>query len=181
MLNIINDIISISTLEAGFIKANPSEVDINEQLDYIYNFFRPQIEEKGVRFIVNNSLSKGDSMIYTDREKLYAILTNLTRNAVKFTSSGFIEVGCNKKEDCIEFYVKDTGIGILPEQKEVIFERFRQGNDSLTSGYEGAGLGLAISKAYTELLGGMIWVESVLGKGSTFFFTIPDHHAECQN
>jgi len=179
MLNIINDIISISTLEAGFIKANPSEVDINEQLDYIYNFFRPQIEEKGVRFIVNNSLSKGDSTICTDREKLYAILTNLTRNAVKFTSSGFIEVGCNKKEDCIEFYVKDTGIGILPEQKEVIFERFRQGNDSLTSGYEGAGLGLAISKAYTELLGGRIWVESEPGKGSTFFFTVPDH-TQCQ-
>ena len=178
MLNIINDLICISTLEAGFIRANISKVDVNEQLDFIYNFFRPQIEEKGLKLRIINNLKKDESWIMTDREKLYAILTNLTRNAVKFTNSGYIEVGCSKIENYLEFFVRDSGIGIPEEKREIIFERFIQGNDSLTSRYEGAGLGLAISKAYTELLGGTIRVESEEGKGSTFYFTVFNNPAE---
>jgi CheY-like chemotaxis protein len=118
-------------------------------------------------------LSANDVIIKTDKEKLYAILTNLVKNAIKFTEEGSIEFGYAKKGKFIEFFVKDTGVGISQEQKKLIFERFRQGSESLSRNYEGAGLGLSISKAYVELLGGNIWVESITGKGSTFYFTIP--------
>ncbi|MBE0423221.1 MAG: hypothetical protein IBX66_04715 [Lutibacter sp.] len=90
------------------------------------------------------------------------------KNAIKFTIFGSIEFGCEKNGNFLKFYVKDTGIGIPQEQKTLIFERFRQGSESLNRNYEGAGLGLLISKAYVELLGGKIWVESETGKGSAF-------------
>ena len=109
---------------------------------------------------------------------MYVILSNLIKNAIKFTAKGSIEVGCSAnvtqtftKE--LMFYVKDTGVGIPQGNMNVIFERFRQGNESNSRGYEGSGLGLSISKAYIEMLGGRIWVESEVKKGSTFFFTIP--------
>ncbi len=173
MLNIINDIISTSTLESGLVKAHLSEVDVNELLNFIYEFFKPQAEEKGLKLILGKALSENDAKAYTDKEKLYAILTNLTKNAIKFTSLGFIEIGCHKESAGLEFFVKDTGIGIIPEHKDMIFERFRQGSESITRNYEGAGLGLSISKAYVELLDGRMWVESEPGKGSEFHFTIP--------
>ena len=101
------------------------------------------------------------------------MLTNLVKNAIKFSKTGSIELGYKKKDKNLEFFVKDTGVGIPQEQKEIIFERFRQGSESTNRNYEGAGLGLAISKAYIEMLGGKIWFKSKVGQGSTFFFTIP--------
>ena len=95
------------------------------------------------------------------------------KNAVKFTKEGSINFGYEKKGDFLEFFVKDTGKGILEEHQRIIFERFRQTEDGFSRGYEGSGLGLSISKAYVEMLGGKIWVESGLEKGSTFYFTIP--------
>ena len=86
---------------------------------------------------------------------------------------GSIEFGYEKKGEYLEFFVKDTGIGIPENQKEIIFERFRQGSESYNRGYEGSGLGLSICKSYVEMLGGKIWVESEEGKGSIFYFTIP--------
>jgi CheY-like chemotaxis protein len=94
-------------------------------------------------------------------------------NALKFTKTGAIDFGYQRKEKMIEFYVKDTGIGIAPENQEIIFERFRQVDMADARNYEGAGLGLAISKAFVEKLGGKIWVQSELEKGATFFFNIP--------
>ena len=173
MLNIINDIISISKIESGILEVNISETNINDQIDYILNFFLSETENKGILLFSKNSLSANDVIIKTDKEKLYAILTNLVKNAIKFTKEGSIEFGYAKKGKFIEFFVKDTGVGISQEQKKLIFERFRQGSESLSRNYEGAGLGLSISKAYVELLGGNIWVESITGKGSTFYFTIP--------
>ncbi|MDD3723631.1 MAG: ATP-binding protein, partial [Lutibacter sp.] len=180
MLNIINDIVSISKIESGILEANISESDINEQMAYINSFFKAETEKKGILLSLNNSLLKKDSIIKTDKEKLYAILTNLVKNAIKFTHEGSVEFGCNKKGKFIEFYVKDSGVGIREEQIKLIFERFRQGSESLSRNYEGAGLGLSISKAYVALLGGKIWVKSeeenlLAGKagGSTFYFTIP--------
>jgi hypothetical protein len=105
-------------------------------------------------------------------------MTNLIKNAIKFTYEGSIEFGYEKKGDFLEFFVKDTGIGIADKNKDIIFERFRQGTESLTRNYEGAGLGLSISKAYVELLGGKIWFESRCGTmpgkhGTDFYFTLP--------
>ena len=180
MLNIINDIVSVSKIESGILDVNISESNINEQLEYVHNFFKAETMKKGIFLSFNNSLLEKDFIIRTDKEKLYAILTNLVKNAVKFTNEGSIEFGCVKKGEFLEFYVKDSGVGISQEQKKLIFKRFRQGSESLNRNYEGAGLGLSISKAYVKLLGGKIWVESVeenllAGKtgGSTFYFTIP--------
>jgi PAS domain S-box-containing protein len=173
MLNIINDIVNISKIESGQMEISVSETNVNEQIEYIYTFFKPEVERKGMQLLVKTALSLKESVIQTDREKLYAILTNLVGNAIKFTQTGSIEIGCEKKGKYIEFFVKDTGEGIHPELKKIVFERFRQGTD-LTNRYnEGSGLGLSISKAYIEMLGGKIWVESELGKGSIFYFTIP--------
>ena len=111
--------------------------------------------------------------ISTDREKLYAILTNLLKNAIKFTSNGKIEYGYATKENNVEFFVKDTGMGIDKERHKAIFERFVQADLTISKPYEGAGLGLAITKAYVEMLGGDIWLTSNPGEGASFYFTIP--------
>lgn len=179
MLNIINDIIDISKIESGLITVSLSKTNINDQLDYIYNFFKPEVEKKGVQILIKKTLESEQASITTDTEKIYAVLINLVKNAIKFTSNGTIEVGYNlktigdKNSEFLEFYVKDSGIGIPKEQLEVIFERFRQVTETVTRNYEGAGLGLSISKAFVEILGGTIWVESEKDSGSTFYFTIP--------
>ncbi len=173
MLNIINDIVDISKIEAGLMKIDLVETDLNDQMEYTYSFFKPELEAKGIRFIFTNYLPVSDTLIYTDREKTYAILTNLVKNAIKYTEKGTIEFGCFRKGGFIEFYVKDTGIGIPKDRQEAIFERFIQADIADKMARQGAGLGLSISKAYVEMLGGKIWVESEEGKGTAFYFTIP--------
>ncbi len=173
MLNIINDIVSISKIECGQMETFTSETNVNLQIEYICSFFKPEVEKKGMQIFFHQSLPEKDAIIITDSEKLYAILTNLVKNAIKFSHNGFIEIGCIKKNNFLEFFVKDTGEGIQHDLKAIIFERFRQGSELINRNYEGAGLGLSISKAYVEMLGGEIWVESEYGKGSDFYFTIP--------
>lgn len=187
MLNIINDIIDISKIESGLMLVSLSETNINTQIDYIYNFFKPEIEQKGIKISMQKGLPMDKSVVQTDTEKLYAILTNLVKNAIKFTPTGSIEFGYTVKvikktnsvendkseEKELEFFVKDTGIGISKNQSAIIFERFRQTSEFMTRNYEGAGLGLSISKAYVEMLGGKIRVKSKKNMGSTFYFTIP--------
>jgi hypothetical protein len=172
MLNIINDIISISKIESGLTEINISESNINEQVEYIYNFFKPEVEGKGIQFSYKNSLPLSEAIIKTDREKLFAILTNLVKNAIKYCDKGSIELGCNKKGEFLEFYIKDSGIGINSDRQEAIFERFIQADIIDKDARQGAGLGLSISKAYVGMLGGELWVESKKGLGSTFYFTI---------
>ncbi|HKI88682.1 MAG TPA: ATP-binding protein, partial [Draconibacterium sp.] len=173
MLNIINDIIYISRIESGHVDISISETNINKQVEYIFNFFKPEANGKKLNLTFKNALPSDEAIIKTDSEKVYAVLSNLVKNALKFTNAGSIELGYEIKDKFLEFFVKDTGSGIPQEQKEFIFERFRQGSETLTRNYEGAGLGLAISKAYVELLGGKIWIESNKEQGSTFRFTIP--------
>ena len=192
MLNIINDIIDIAKIESGQMGISIAESNINEQIEYIYTFFKPEAEAKSIHLFFNNSLPAKESLIKTDREKIYAILTNLVKNAIKYTKKGSIEFGytivetqhaassdmnpsasMNTPEKFLQFFVKDTGIGIPKNRQEAIFERFIQADIDDKAAYEGAGLGLSISKAYVEMLGGKIWVESEFGNGSTFYFTIP--------
>ncbi|MEI6050382.1 MAG: PAS domain S-box protein, partial [Bacteroidota bacterium] len=192
MLNIINDIVSISKIESGVMEVKIEESNINEQIEYIYTFFKPEVEGKGMRLFFKNTLPTIEAIINTDREKLYAILTNLVKNAIQYTDKGTIEFGYNLRRDkasgrdkaclvstpVIEFYVKDTGIGIPKDRQEAIFERFIQGDTADRMARQGAGLGLSITKSYIEMLGGEIWVESDPegksgGKGSIFYFTLP--------
>lgn len=173
MLNIINDIVDISKIESGLMELSLSTSNINEQIQYIHNFFKAEAEAKGIRIVANLSLEDSEATLITDREKVYAILTNLVKNAIKYTTKGEIELGCIRKGNFLEFYVKDTGIGIPKARYQAIFERFVQADIENRMAYQGAGLGLAISKAYVEMLGGEIWVESEQEKGSIFYFTIP--------
>jgi PAS domain S-box-containing protein len=165
MLNTVNNIVDISKIESGLIGVDFKETNIDEKIEFTYKFFKPEAEYKGLQFFFKNNLLSKETIIKTDNEKVYGILTNLIRNAIKFTYEGSIEFGYEKKGEYLEFFVKDTGIGIPENQKELIFERFRQGSESYNRNYEGSGLGLSISKSYVEMLGGSIWVESEEGKG----------------
>lgn len=175
MLNIINDLIDISKIEAGQAKVIFSTCEIYEQCEFIYSFFKPEVEKKGIQLNLQGNIHLKEAVINTDCEKLYAILTNLIKNAIKYTDKGKIEFGYYTKSDPMEllFFVKDTGIGISKDNIESIFDRFIQVESDHKRTYQGAGLGLSIAKGYIEMLGGKIWVESELGKGSTFYFTIP--------
>ncbi|GGK57304.1 MULTISPECIES: PAS domain S-box protein [Flavobacteriaceae] len=173
LLNIINDIVDISKIEAGLMKLDMKKSNINEQLEYIYTFFKPEVETKGMQLFLKKTLPPKEATIKTDREKLFAIFTNLVKNAIKFSNEGSIEICYEKNGDYLEFYIKDTGIGIPKERQEAIFERFIQADIDDKMARQGAGLGLSITKAYVEMLGGKIWVESEEGIGSTFYFTLP--------
>ena len=177
LLNTINNIVDISKIESGLIEVGIKESNINEQIEYIYTFFKPEVKGKGLQLTCKNSLPSNESVIKTDPEKVYAILTNLVKNAIKFTNKGSIEFGYDTVPTenylSVRFFVKDTGIGIPKDKQEIIFERFMQADVFDKQAFQGAGLGLSISKAYVEMLGGRIWVESEVGKGSVFYFTIP--------
>jgi signal transduction histidine kinase/ActR/RegA family two-component response regulator len=186
MLNIINDIVDISKIESGLMEVDIKKSNINEQIENIHIFFKPEVERKGMKIFFQNGLPAKEAIIKTDREKIYAILTNLVKNAIKFSDKGAIEFGYNLKMNVstdskgspietaeLEFFVKDTGIGIPKDRQEAIFHRFVQADIADKRASQGAGLGLSITKAYVEMIGGKLWLKSEEGKGSTFYFTIP--------
>lgn len=184
MLNIINDLIDISKIEAGQIKVNISRCYVNEVLEYLREFFTPEIVQKKMQIFCHYHLPEKYAVIQSDREKIIAILTNLIKNAIKYSESGTIdfgyrlktisgEKGSTNRRNVLEFFVKDTGIGIPPDKLKVIFERFMQVDNSDTRDFQGAGLGLAISRAYVEMLGGKIWAANNKNGGATFHFTVP--------
>jgi CheY-like chemotaxis protein/anti-sigma regulatory factor (Ser/Thr protein kinase) len=181
MQNTINDLIDISRIEAGESKVAKSTFKVNEQLEYLHTFFKPEAERKNIELILHLAKSGKEKEIYTDKEKWNAVLINLIKNAIKYTNKGTIEFGYKLLNSKFEFYVKDTGIGIEKSRLEAIFERFVQEDLTVTKPYEGAGLGLAISKGFAELLGGEIRVESEKGKGSTFYFILDDAIAKEKN
>lgn len=184
MLNIINDIVDISKIESGQMQLDIKDTNINEQIDDLFMFFKPEVELKGMQLLMANSLPTNQSILKTDPEKVYAILSNLIKNAIKYSKKGTIVFGYTLVEtqhaaslphatSLLQFFVKDHGIGIPKGRQEAIFERFIQADIADRNAYQGAGLGLAISKSYVEMLGGEIWVESEEGKGSSFYFTLP--------
>ncbi|MBE0650982.1 MAG: PAS domain S-box protein [Bacteroidales bacterium] len=173
LLKTVNELIEIANIETGQTKIIMSAINLNEEIESVYRFFKPEIEEKGIKFSCNIPLSNEQAMIISDAGKLNFILNNLVNNAIKYSRYGKIEFGYEKKGSDLEFFVKDDGVGIREEQKKIIFERFRQGDETITKEFQGIGLGLTISKAFVEMLGGKIWLESEENKGSIFYFTIP--------
>lgn len=176
LLNIINDLIEISRIESGHIEIRFEEVNLNNILDDLFVFFSnsAKIKELPVEIILSKARHNDSSFIVSDFSRLKQILINLLNNALKFTKEGKIEFGYVEVENNqTKFFVRDTGIGIPDKSKDYIFERFRQADDTSTREYGGAGLGLTISKGLVEIMGGKIWFESVHGKGTTFFFTLP--------
>lgn len=173
MLTTINNLINISKIESGEIEINKAKFNINNELHYLYRFFRPETEKKNIRLYLSELIPEHKSEIVSDQEKFISIVTNLIKNAIKYTDSGEIKIQCSLQNHYLLFAIKDTGIGISDEMLPKIFDRFTQAEVEATKASEGSGLGLTISKAYVEKLGGKIWVESKLNLGSQFYFTIP--------
>ena len=175
MMNIIEDLVNISSIESGQMQVSKEKTNVNEVLEYLHQSFELKIEQRNVKLRMHVKSSAQPLYINTDKEKLHIIINNLLKNAFRFTEQGTIDFGyhLDNEKNNIEFYVKDTGRGIAPEQQQAIFKRFVQVDTSLSRDHEGAGLGLSIAKAYVEILGGKIWVESEKEKGSVFYFTIP--------
>ena len=173
LLKVIEDILEISALETKQVVRNESEFCLNSLLQGLLIKFNTQSHEKNISLNLENQLSDDSSMILTDEIKLNKVLANILENAFKFTNEGSIEFGYKIIKNTIELYVKDTGIGIRPENLEKIFERFSQENKELSRSADGIGLGLSIAKENALLIGGNITVESEKDKGTTFFVTIP--------
>lgn len=177
LVAIINDVLSIASLETKQERLAIEKVNINVVLTDLYAIFKPHADAKGIALEVHTQLSKEQAEIYTDKTKVTQILTNFLSNALKFTHEGHISFGYQLKDEekkpVLEFFIEDTGIGIDNENTEKIFERFRQADLSISYKYGGTGLGLSISRGLVELLGGSIRINSEPGKGSTFYFTLP--------
>lgn len=177
LLDSINDLINMSRIEAGLIDIVEKDEDLNEITNDLYQFFIPEAKEKGLKLSFTSKLPEMQKLVKTDREKYISIITNLIKNAVKYSFEGSVTFGLRKipdgKEPMIEFFITDTGIGIPADQLDKVFNRFTKIDHPKTQAIEGSGLGLSITKSYVELLGGNIFVESEENKGSTFRFTLP--------
>ncbi len=173
MLNIINDLVDISKIESGHTEIHVKEVDVCKVLSDLHAFFLPEYIKKDISLEYMVPEDCENIIIHADGNRLIQILSNLIKNALKFTREGRVVFGFTAKEDAIEFFVKDTGIGIPPALAGKVFERFRKIDFDAEEAYEGAGLGLSISKAFVEAHGGKIWLESAENEGSSFYFTIP--------
>jgi len=177
MLNIIADIVDISKIESGQMKVSISETNINAQIKNIHSLFLPESQNKGIELNYTSMLSDEESIIMSDRAKIFSILVHLVKNAFKYTAKGSVGFGYSLKmgseTKLLEFYVTDSGIGIPQNRQQAIFDRFVQADIADSKAYQGAGLGLSISKAYAEMLGGKISVQSEVGVGSTFYLTLP--------
>ena len=180
LMSIINDIVDISLIEVDQVSLLIEPVNINQLLIKLYTLYEKLVDGKKVSLhcICHNP----DKLVQikTDGKRINQVFSHLLNNAIKFTKEGKIEFGYKVKKTHVKFYVKDSGIGLAPENHSLIFQRFRQVDSSFTREYDGNGLGLSISKALVEKLGGTIKVVSELGCGSTFIFTIP-HVPEVDN
>jgi PAS domain S-box-containing protein len=173
LLSIINDIVDIANIESGQVKINIKEMNLNLSLRNLDEQFSYKEKSDVISINLHTGLNDDKAMIMTDSTKLIQILSNLINNATKFTKEGRIDFGYKLKDGFLEFFVKDTGIGIPPEHHGKIFERFFQVDNMMSRKFGGTGLGLSICKAYVELLGGSIWLISRPGEGTEFRFTLP--------
>lgn len=173
LLGIINDILDISKIQAGELKIKLKPMLINKFLMDIMKEYSMKFQFKEVEFRFISPDTTNEVSVLCDPERLLQVFNNLLSNAVKFTAKGYIQISYQLKAGYVQFQIKDTGIGIAPENHAAIFDRFRQVENASTRKYGGNGLGLAISRKLIELMGGQIWVESFQGEGSSFYFTLP--------
>jgi PAS domain S-box-containing protein len=173
LLAIISDIVDISNIETNQVKLTYSEFNVNQVVKDLYEQFKLVADQQKLLLHYETRLADDRALIETDKTKLVQIISNLLNNSFKFTRQGTVQFGYNVKNSVLEFYVRDTGIGVPADKQSKIFDRFYQIESDSSRQYSGAGLGLSISKAYVEILGGQIWLESKPGIGTEFFFTIP--------
>jgi CheY-like chemotaxis protein len=175
LLDLLNDIIDLSKIEANNLKINYSECNLNKMLNELYSLFESELHnlEKDIELKLVKELDDENFRIYSDENRIRQVLYNLLNNALKFTAKGTVKFGYYIELPNIVFYVSDTGIGLNETEKKIIFERFRQVDEYATRKFGGSGIGLSISKGIVENLKGKIWVDSEKNQGSTFYFTIP--------
>ncbi len=178
LTSLINDVLDIAKMEAGKVDWQMQPIDPSELLDWATNSTAGLFETNGLQLI--SEIEPGLPQIIGDRNRLLQVLINLISNAVKFTESGSVICRVQQKNDGVCISVIDTGMGIALEDQPKVFEKFRQVGDTLTDKPKGTGLGLPICKQIIDHHGGEIWVESELGKGSTFSFLIPIHISDCK-
>ncbi|MFO7656191.1 MAG: HAMP domain-containing sensor histidine kinase [Bacteroidales bacterium] len=176
LLSVINDLIEISKIESGQLTFCPESFDINYFLNRLYIRYKKTAESKNLKLFCLPDRPNSIILLKSDKNRIETVLCHLLNNAIKFTGKGHIRFGYHIKDKFIEFYVEDTGIGIAAENLELIFKPFGQLENIYTREYSGNGLGLSISKALIEKMGGAVSVESIHGKGSTFSFTVPHHN-----
>lgn len=176
LMALIDEIIDLSKIDAGILKLKNNDILVNELLQELRAFYeleKIKRNKNNLDIRLNIPDNSKDIILHVDIPRFNQIINNLVINAIKFTSEGYIEIGYQLQNRHILFYVKDTGIGIPTNKQSLIFDRFRQVDESHTREYQGSGLGLSIAKAIVEKMKGQIWVKSQPGNGSTFFFTIP--------
>jgi PAS domain S-box-containing protein len=176
LLSVINDIIDISKIQSNQLTLSNVSFNLHHLLDELlitYENEKILNDKNDVKFIVEKAFDDNHCTIVSDDIRIRQILYNLLSNALKFTKTGFIKFGYIPEDGKLQFYVQDTGKGVSKEKQFLIFERFRQEEDTYTREFGGTGLGLSISKGLVELLGGNMWMESEEGIGTTFYFTIP--------
>ena len=173
LLKVVESVLEISTLATNQEKLKESKFNLHQLLQSIFDSYDIKAKEKELNLYFKQSPLDNEEAIVTDKNKLNKVLENLLDNAIKYTQKGSIEFGYNTINENIEIYVKDTGIGISPENFEKIFDRFSQEDKELSKTTGGLGLGLSIAKENATLLGGNITVKSEKGKGSTFILNIP--------
>jgi signal transduction histidine kinase len=168
---LINDVLDLSKIEAGKMPLHVEEVNLGAMISDLSETIMPMVRKKQLRY--ETAVAEDMPTIITDRTKLKQILLNLLSNAIKFTPQGSVRIEAGMEDGRVHITVTDTGIGIKPEFLEVIFEDFRQLDQSHTREYGGTGLGLSITKNLLALLGGTISVDSRYGGGSRFAITLP--------
>jgi signal transduction histidine kinase len=171
LLDLINDVLDLSKIEAGRMELALAEYSVQDIVDTLKASLQSLAREKGLEFVA--AAQEDIPLACGDGKRITQCLTNLAGNALKFTKQGRVEVWVERKQDLLQYRVSDTGIGIPKDQIENVFAEFRQVDATITREFGGTGLGLSITKKFVEMHGGRIWVESEMGKGSTFFFEIP--------
>jgi PAS domain S-box-containing protein len=186
LLRIINDIIDISKIEANQLSIKVSECNISETCTELINSYKMAenfLNNTNLELKLNIAENLKDVKVLTDKDRIEQILINILTNSIKHTKKGFIELGLVRNKDndsdMLEFFIRDTGIGIPEEKHHLIFQRFRQIEEG--GFHQGSGLGLSIARGLVKLLGGDIWFESQIGKGTTFHFTIPYKSSSAKN
>jgi signal transduction histidine kinase len=171
LLRLINDVLDLSKIEAGRMELALGDYVVTDVLENVRVSLRSLASEKGIDF--NVSVPADLPVVYGDSKRITQCLVNLAGNAIKFTKEGSVELAAELRDDTLVYRVTDTGIGIPEDQLENVFSEFRQVDATISREYGGTGLGLSITKKFVDLHGGRIWVESTLGKGSTFSFAVP--------
>jgi signal transduction histidine kinase len=171
LLRLINDVLDLSKIEAGRMQLALGEYSPLDAIEAVRASLGSLATEKGLELVT--TVPKDLPLVYGDSKRIMQCLTNLVGNALKFTKQGWVEIAVERFDDTLRFRVSDTGIGIPREHLAGIFAEFQQADSTIAREFGGTGLGLSITKRFVEMHGGRVWVESELGKGSKFFFTIP--------